>query len=90
MKLAFNIFLFFLIAFSILQSHFVIAGVAVLIFTYRCGAGFLVPLAFLIDGYFGAFYHIPVISIASCVWFFISELIRPRLLLQYQGYEKTS
>ncbi len=90
MKLAFNIFLYFLTAFAVLQGHLLIAGGAVLLFTYRCGAGLLVPLAFLIDGYFGAFYHIPWISIAACIWFFISEFIRPRLLMQYNGYETTS
>lgn len=90
MKLAVNILLYIFIAFMVLQSHLFVAGIAVVLFTYRCGAGWLVPLAFMIDGYFGAFYHIPVISMVTCVWFFVSELIRPRLLLQFEGYEKTS
>lgn len=90
MKLAINILLYIFIAFMVLQNHLLIAGLAVVLFTYRCGAGLLVPMAFMIDGYFGAFHQLPLFTIGACIWFFVSELIRPRLLLQYVSYEKTS
>jgi hypothetical protein len=51
-------------------------------FTYRVGAIWLIPLAICIDGFFGAFYHVPLFSIITTVWYLVSELVRPALVLQ--------
>ena len=90
MKLLINIILYILTALLILQNHLLLAGMVVLFFTFRCGAIWLLPLAFLLDGYFGAFSAVPLITIAACVWYVISEFVRPQLLLQYESYGKAS
>jgi hypothetical protein len=90
MKLILNIILFFCIAIMVLQNHLIIAGILALLFTFRCGAVWLLLLAFLIDGYFGAFSSMPVFSLGMLVWYVVSEIIRPQLLLQYESYGKTS
>ena len=90
MKLAINIFLYIFIALMMLQNHLIFATVGIVLFTFRCGAVWLLPLAFAIDGYFGAFYAIPYITIAACAWYVVSEFIRPQLLLQYETYGKAS
>jgi len=81
MNFTLNILLYFFIALMLVQNHLIVAFLAVGIFTFRVGAVWLLPLAFLIDGYFGAFYHVPVISLCAIVWFFATEFIRPRLLI---------
>lgn len=88
MKHALNLFLYLFIAFMILQNQIFIACIAILWFTFRCGAVWLLPLAFVIDGYFGAFEHVPVITLCACAWYVLSEFVRPRLLVQYESYEK--
>lgn len=77
-----NVVLYISITIAVLQNVFVVAVPLTIWFTFRAGAVWLIPLAFLIDGYFGAFYAIPIFSITICVWFSISEVIRPRLLWQ--------
>jgi len=90
MRQALNIFIFLLIAFLTVQNHLFMAALLVLIFTYRVGALFLIPLAFCIDGFFGAFYHVPLFSIVVSVWYLISELIRPILILRSKSYGEAS
>ena len=90
MKFAINIVLYIFVALLILQNHLLLAGVVVLVFTFRCGALWLLPLAFLLDGYFGTFSAVPLISISACAWYVISEFVRPQLLLQYESYGKAS
>lgn len=46
----------------------------------RYGAGGIVMLAFLADGYFGNYYSWPVLSMLSLVWYVIAIYIRPRLV----------
>lgn len=80
-----NIFSFILyvtIIIAVLQNVFVVAIPLAVWFTFRCGAVWLLVPAFLIDGYFGAFYSVPVFSISMCIWFFLTEIIRPKLLWQ--------
>lgn len=66
---------------AVLQNVFVVAVPLAIWFSFRCGAVWLLPVAFLVDGYFGAFYTLPMFSIITVVWFFIVEVIKPRLLL---------
>ena len=82
MKIIINLALLFLIVISVLENHPLIALALVLLFTWRCSAAWLLPLALALDGYFGAFYHVPVISILAVVWFLVSEYTKPRLLVQ--------
>jgi hypothetical protein len=92
MRFFVNIILYLAIAFLLLQNQIVAAVVLVFIFTYRVGAVWLIPLAFCLDGYFGAFYDVPYITLVSLIWYGVSEFIRPRLIMQFkdQDYEKTA
>jgi hypothetical protein len=90
MKLFVNIFLYLTIAFLLLQNYLLIAGLFVLIFTYRAGAVWLIPLAFCLDGYFGAFYSVPYITLASLIWYGVSGFARPRLIMQHKDYGQTT
>lgn len=88
MKFFFTLVLYFLIALMVIENQLIIAAMLVAWFTFRVGAVWLLPLAFLLDGYFGAFTEIPYISIIACVWYVLSEYIRPRLIVQSNSYEK--
>lgn len=90
MKLIFHIVLYFFIALMVLQNHLFIALVATIIFTYRVGALWLLPLSFCIDGYFGAFAAMPIFSMFATGWYVLSEFIRPQLTLQFKPYETTA
>ncbi len=82
MKLLGYIALYGLIALFAVQNQLLLAVFLVLLFTYYLNAVWLIPLAFLIDGYFGAFFIVPVFSIFSVVWYVASEFLKPRLRLQ--------
>lgn len=90
MKYVLNCILFGLIALMVTQNHMFIAFGLVLWFTYRVGAILLIPLAIIIDGYFGAFYSYPTITLVAILWYVVSEFLRPQLLLQYERYEEAS
>ena len=90
MKIFFTLILYFLIAFMIIENQIAIAVLLSGWFTFRVGALWLIPLAFLLDGYFGAFSDIPYFSLIACVWYIISEYIRPRLIVQSHSYEKVA
>lgn len=72
------------------QDHLLFAFLLVLLFTFRQGAVWLIPLAFLIDGYFGSFETLPIITIFTIAWYTISEFVRPMLLMQYKAYGKVA
>ena len=74
--------LYIVIALLVVQNHLFIAGLLAVWFTYRVGAVWLIPLAICIDGFFGAFYHVPLFSVVMAFWYLVSELIRPALILQ--------
>jgi hypothetical protein len=90
MRTLFDILTYFLIAVMVVQNHLLIAFLLVLIFTFRRGAILLIPLAFAIDGYFGAFAAIPTITLCTIAWYAISAIVRPQLLMQYKAYGKTT
>lgn len=81
-----SIFIYISITIAVLQNVFIVAIPLAIWFTFRCGAGWLLPLALLIDGYFGAFYTVPYFSITIIFWFFITEIVRPRLIIS-ESYE---
>ncbi len=87
MKFIIALFLYFCIALLAAQNHLWLAAGVALVFSFRISAAWLIPLAIFMDGYFGAFYHVPLFSIIACLWYGISELIKPQLIVQY---EKTS
>jgi hypothetical protein len=82
MKIFLSILLYLLIIFALLQNQLIVVVVAVGLFTFTVGAAWLLPMAILLDGYFGAFSQIPVISLSFLLWYIASEYIKPRLLVQ--------
>ncbi len=90
MRLFITLVLYFLIALMIIENQIAIAVLLAGWFTFRVGAVWLIPLAFLLDGYFGAFSDVPYISLIACAWYVISEYIRPRLIVQSHSYEKVA
>jgi hypothetical protein len=85
-----DILTYFFIAVLAVQNHLLIAFVLVVVFTFRRGAGLLIPLAFAIDGYFGSFTTLPAITIFTIAWYAVSAIVRPQLLMQYKSYGQTS
>lgn len=79
MAIIISILLYFFIAISIIQNHMLLAIVFVFVFSYRYGAVSLIPLAIVIDGYFGNFYAIPWLSFFSIVWYLLVDFLQPRI-----------
>ncbi len=90
MRLFITLVLYFLIALMIIENQIVVTALLAGWFTFRASAVWLLPLAFLLDGYFGAFSDIPYISLIACVWYVISEYIRPQLIVRAHSYEKVA
>ena len=82
MRFSAYLLLYILIALLVVQNQIVLATLAALLLTYYVSAIWLIPLGFVIDGYFGAFASIPVFSIVTVVWYAGSEFFRPRLNTQ--------
>ena len=72
-------FLFVSIALLVVQNQLVLAFLAALLFTYYRSAAWLIPLGFFVDGYFDAFYTVPLFSLVAILWYLISEFLKPRL-----------
>lgn len=90
MSTLFDCLVYFLIAVMVVQNYLFIAFLLVLVFTFKRGAVLLIPLAFVIDGYFGAFQAIPTITLFTIAWYAISEFVRPQLLMQYKAHGETA
>ncbi len=50
----------------------------------------LIVLAILVDGYFGAFYNIPIITIITTALFLFINLLKPTLLMYTNDNEMVS
>lgn len=59
---------------AILQGQFIIASLFGIWFSFMVSAIWLVPIAFLIDGYFGAFHEVPVLTVVAILLFIVTEL----------------
>jgi hypothetical protein len=90
MNTVLDIVIYFFIAVLIVQNHLLLAFFLVLLFTFRRGAVLLIPLAFVIDGYFGAFATVPAITMSAIAWYMVSAIVRPQLLMQYKAYGETA
>lgn len=68
-----------LIGVSALHNLLILTALFSVLFTLRYSAIPLIILAICIDGYFGAYAHVPYFSIAAVIWYPLSELLRARL-----------
>jgi len=50
----------------------------------------LIVVAVLVDGYFGAFYTLPIISISTITLVFLVDLLKPSLLMYTKTDEMVS
>ena len=80
--------LYILIIFFFLQNWLWLAGALTILFSFRFGAVTLIPLAILIDGYFGQYHSVPYLSLGIVWWFIVVEYLRPKVtnlrVVQYE------
>lgn len=74
------LFLYIGITISFIQNWLLITLLMVGLFSFRYGAVALIPLAIIIDGYFGHFFVIPYLSISAVTWYIIVGFIQPKLI----------
>lgn len=72
---------YLLLAISVMQNLMLFTVVIAIAFTLRFGAIGLIPLAIMLDAYFGAFDAVPVFSLIAVGWYIGFELLKPRLRL---------
>jgi hypothetical protein len=79
--------LYLVIIFSFMQSYILLGLATVVIYTFKFSAVALLPLAILLDGYYGAFYVVPVFSISAIVWYILSETLRSAMNIVQSEHE---
>jgi hypothetical protein len=62
------------------QNWLLLAIFCTVTFSVRYGALALIPLAIVLDGYFGNFYGVPYLSLMSVVWYIITGYMQPKLI----------
>ncbi len=62
-------------------GNYLVLGCLVIVFSIRFNTVVLVPLAFALDGYYGAFHTFPMLSMLSILWYVGTETLRPRMVL---------
>lgn len=73
-----SLLIYISIVISIMQNWLILAAILVSLFSIKYGAVTLIPLAMLIDGYYGNYHAVPVLSIVAVGWFVLVEYLRPR------------
>jgi hypothetical protein len=79
MKVIIPVILYLTIAVAILQNMLILAGFLICLFSLNYGALALIPLAIVIDGYFGNFNTIPWLSFTALPWYLLTLYIRPKV-----------
>jgi len=83
----FAVCLYLAIIFLFMQGNILLGTVAVVIYSLAFSAVALIPLAILLDGYFGAFYSVPVLSICAILWYLLSETLRLAMNIVQSDHE---
>jgi len=73
-----------------LTQIFWFALVVTIWYVFRYSGYELIVLAILIDGYYGAFYSVPLLSIATLMFVFSINIIKPSLLMYTEKNEMVS
>tara|TARA_B100000508_G_C11459232_1_gene278341 strand:+ start:743 stop:997 length:255 start_codon:yes stop_codon:yes gene_type:complete len=71
--------MYILTVLSFMQNWFLLAVFVVLVFSLRYSALIFIPTAVVLDGYYGLFHTIPILSICAVVWYIAIEFLRPKL-----------
>lgn len=77
----FRFFIFVLITILMLTPFFWLAIPLAVIYTFYFTGYELMILAIMLDGYFGAFYTLPLISIFTIFLVYLMSLLKPLLLM---------
>jgi hypothetical protein len=75
------------IIFLFMQSYILLGGAAVLVYTLKFSAATLLPLAIVLDGYYGAFHTVPVFSVCAIGWYLLSETLRSTVNIVQSEHE---
>ncbi|MEZ4104523.1 MAG: hypothetical protein R3B60_04555 [Candidatus Paceibacterota bacterium] len=85
-----RIFIFLLIASLSISPWYFFAVPFVIWYLFNFSGYELIILAILIDGYFGAFYNFPYLSVGVLVVVFLVDFIKPSLLMYTKNNEVVS
>ena len=73
------IILYLSVIFTFVQGWEIVTFGLVLVFSFWYNAVALIPLAILLDAYFGNFNTMPTLSFLAVVWFILVEYLRPKV-----------
>jgi hypothetical protein len=79
--------LYLVIIFLFMQGYLLLGVMAVAMYTFVFSAAALLPLAILLDGYYGAFYSVPMFSISAIGWYLLSEGLRSSMTIVQSSHE---
>lgn len=82
-----RIFILLLLIFAIFNQFLWLSGLLFVWYLFKYAGFELVILAILLDGYYGAFYHFPRLTIIVFSLFFFTTITKERLLLYTQRDE---
>lgn len=75
--------LFFLIIFSFMQNWVILFAASLVLFSVRYTTIGLIPVALLLDGYYGHFHTFPTLTLIALGWYLFVEYLRPKLVSVY-------
>lgn len=80
MKFFLGLSLCLIIAISVMQNWIWLACLCTLLFSLRFHSAALILLAIVLDGYYGAFYTVPILSLSAICWLIFIEALKPKLI----------
>ena len=86
----FRLLFFIAIATLIITPLYLAAVLLAIWYMFRFTGYELIILAILVDGYFGAFNELPVISLLTIILVFLIDLLKPSLLMYTKNDEMVS
>jgi hypothetical protein len=84
MKTFVRIFLCFLITWCLVAQLYILAIPLVIWYLSQYRSYELIVIAILVDGYYQAFYSVPILSIVAVISVILVDIIKPQLLM-YTG-----
>ena len=79
MKYFFLFFSFLGLVIAFMQSWLLLAAACLTVVSFKSNAAYLIPIAIIMDGYYGAFYSFPWLSVSAVLWFLVIEYVKPRM-----------
>jgi hypothetical protein len=80
MKALTAILLYVGIIISFIQNWLLASVIMIGVFSYHFNAASLIPVAIILDGYFGNFYTVPYLSLIAVSWYIAIGYIQPKLI----------